>query len=64
MLTQLKFSQIDIWLGKDYVKVLEKSLSNDVIHRTKEENFDRYLRFFGKWVLLNSQTTVAERKEK
>ena len=64
MLTQLKFSQIDIWLGKDYVKVLEKSLSNDVIQRTKEENLDGYFRFFGKWVLLNSQTTVAERKEK
>jgi len=39
-------------------------LSNDVVDWTKEENFDRYLRFFGKWVVLNSQTTVAERKEK
>jgi hypothetical protein len=50
--------------GKNYVKLLEKSLSNDVIQRTKEENLDGYFRFFGKWVLLNSQTTVAERKEK
>jgi hypothetical protein len=50
--------------GKNYVKLLEKSLSNDVIQRTKEENLDGYFRFFGKWVLLDSQTTVAERKEK